>query len=90
MTDVESWQDDFHGVCNFEHRTLSTIPKMRTGRRDRAISTGRGGSGDICHLAVDFITPGKTTLFRGPAIVADMTRLLLWQPMGGAYVKESS
>lgn len=90
MTDVNPGKVISTMVCNFEQRTLSTIPKMRTGRRDRAISTGRGGSGDICHLAVDFITPGKTTLFRGPAIVADMTRLLLWQPMGGAYVKESS
>jgi len=42
-------------LCNFEQRALSTIPKMRTGRRDRAILAGLGGPGAVCHLALHFI-----------------------------------
>jgi len=53
-------------VCNFEQRTLSTIPKMRTRRRDRAILTGLGGSGDICHLAVHFIHSRANCLILRP------------------------
>ena len=53
-------------VCNFEQRTLSTIPKMRTGRQDRAILTGLGGSGDICHLAIHFIHTQENYLILQP------------------------
>jgi hypothetical protein len=50
------------GLCNSEQRALSTIHKMRTGRRDRAILTGLGGSVGICHLAVHFIHSRKNYL----------------------------
>jgi len=50
---------------------------MCTGRRDRAILTGLGGSGGICHLAVLCVFTSGNTPVVPPMIQKDILRRLL-------------